>query len=291
VLVTQGSQQGLSAIAGVLISRGDEVYLEQPVYPGALQAFCFAEAKLEALPVTSTGWELESLRNAAPKALYVIAHHQNPTGRRASEEQKAELARFAERTGTFVVEDDAYGELPFDDASLRPLVADCPNFGVLVGSFSKTLSPGLRIGYIVVPPKLRDSVVKTLQAATLQPGTLAQYLVDDLLDGLDFDAHLARLRRCYAERARALSRRLGDLGFQHETPRGGFFLWVETRGPATATAATLAAKGLLVVPESAFRATTLPGEDRHLRLAFCRYLDDERSQSALRVALSASDGL
>jgi 2-aminoadipate transaminase len=291
VLVTQGSQHGLSALAAVLVSRGEEVRLEQPVYPGALQAFCLAEAKITGLTVTESGWALEDLNGTSPKAIYVIAHHQNPTGRRATAEQKSALAAFAERTGTFVIEDDAYGELAFDDANLRPLVADCPDFGVLVGSFSKTLSPGLRLGYVVVPPRLRDAMVKTLQATTLQPGTLTQYLVDDLLDSLDYDAHLKQLRQCYEGRATALSTRLQALGWHHSLPCGGFFLWVETHDPATQTAAALARRGVLAVPESAFRATCRPEEDRHLRLAFSRYLDDDPSQNALRYALSAPIGL
>ncbi|MGC4063206.1 MAG: PLP-dependent aminotransferase family protein [Polyangiaceae bacterium] len=291
ILVTQGSQHGLSTLAAVLVSRGEEVLLEQPVYPGALQAFSLAEAKIAGLAVTETGWALEGLNATSSKAIYVISHHQNPTGRRATAEQKAELAAFAERTGTFVIEDDAYGELAFDDAVLRPLVADCPNLGVLVGSFSKTLSPGLRLGYVVVPRVLRDVVVKTLQATALQPGTLTQYLVDDLLGSLDYDAHLTELRRCYGARATALSRRLESLGWPHLRPAGGFFLWVETRGLATEMATLLAKQGLIAVPESAFRCPSLAREDRHLRLAFSRYLDDDPSRNALRSALSAAKGL
>jgi DNA-binding transcriptional MocR family regulator len=133
---------------------------------------------------------------------------------------------------------------------------------------------------------LRDALIKTLQATSLQPGTFTQYLVHELLEHIDYDAHLTKLRACYAERASLLSRRCSELGLSHRSARGGFFLWVRTMADATLTAKHLASQGLLAVPESAFRAPGLAGPDRHLRLAFPRYLDEERAKLTLRIAFA-----
>lgn len=219
------------------------------------------------------------------RALYVIPNHQNPTGRSASPEQCSKLGCFAEATGAFVIEDDAYGELAFDGKLARPLLADAPTRGILLGTFSKTLCPGLRVGWIVAPQELIDPLVRLLQASSLQAGTLAQHLAYELVKRLDWEAHLTRLRRAYARRAQALVEACEGLGFGLEPPRGGFFLWLATHGEATDVAERAAAHGVLTVPERAFRFPGCPGPDRHLRLAFTRFDGSERDRGRLKASL------
>jgi 2-aminoadipate transaminase len=285
VIVTHGCQQALSTIAAVLTSPAQAVALEQPVYPGAQQAFALAQAPVVALPVTREGWQLEALRQRDVAAIYVIPNHQNPTGRKATEEQCWRLARYAETTGTFVIEDDAYGELDFCGQPARPLIADAPTRGILLGTFSKTLCPGLRVGWIVAPHELVGPLVRVLQASSLQPGTLTQHLACGLLERLDWEPHVMRLRRTYAERAAALRDCCLALGLHADPPSGGFFLWVQTPNDAMDVARAAAARGVLAVPERAFLSPTCPGSDRHLRLAFTRFFDSPSDREKLVAAL------
>jgi 2-aminoadipate transaminase len=288
VLLTHGSQQALSAVAALLTSRTQTVALEQPGYPGAEQAFALAEAPVTALPVSADGWDLDALGARRPGAVYVIPNHHNPTGRSATRERCAALVRFAEQSGAFIIEDDAYGDLVFDGEPARPMWAELPSRALLLGTFSKTLCPGLRIGWIVAPRALVAPLVRLLQASTLQAGTLVQHLAWGMLERVDWEAHLVRLRRSYARRARALAEICRALGFEARAPRGGFFLWLDVRGDATALARRAATRGVLGVPERAFRHPGCPGPDRHVRLAFSRFDDTQEARERLRSALGSS---
>jgi 2-aminoadipate transaminase len=283
IIITQGSQQAIFAVAQVVASPQLTVAFEQPGYPGARQAFALAEAPLVPLPVTPEGWDLDALTKTRPASAYVVAHHHNPTGRTATTWSKQRLATLAETCGFFLIEDDAYAELGFLGSRLRPMVADAPRYGILVGSFSKTLCPGLRVGFIAAPPTLVAPLVRVLQASSLQPGTLAQHITLGLVETLDWDAHLTRLRTTYAVRQRLLSAHCRTLHLEHDAPDGGFFLWVKTHGPATVVARELAQRGVLGVPESAFRLPTEGTADCHLRLSFTRYEDQDEGR--LRRAL------
>ena len=283
VIITHGAQQALATMGALLTSPTQAVALEQPVYPGALQAFSLAQAPILPLPVTSDGWALEAIDGKRPSAMYVIPSFQNPTGRAASAAERRRLAEYAESTGTFVIEDDAYGELDFESRPLRPILADAPTRGILLGSFSKTLCPGLRVGWVAAPKELVSPIVRILQASSLQPGTLAQHLVRGLLDSLDWEGHLANLRMRYAERARALRARCAEVGLIAAMPRGGFFLWAKSPGNATHFAELAAAGSVSMVPERAFYGTPHSGPDRHLRLAFSRFLDLPRDRSRLQA--------
>jgi 2-aminoadipate transaminase len=285
IIVTHGSQQALATVAALLTSPTQAVALEQPVYPGAQQAFLLAQAPVVALPVTPEGWQLDALHHRDLAAMYVIPNHQNPTGRKARREQCILLAQYAEATGTFVIEDDAYGELDFDGQATRPLVADAPTRGILLGTFSKSLCPGLRVGWIVAPQELIGPLLRILQASSLQPGTLAQHLVHGLLEGMDWQAHLTRLRDTYAERAALLRAHCEALGLRSDPPCGGFFLWAEAGGTASCVAEKAAAAGVLTVPERAFRHAGHSGPDEHLRLAFTRFVDAPGDGRRLQEAM------
>jgi len=174
ILITQGSQHALSTVALVLGAPERLALLEQPGYPGAHQAFALSQCRLGVLQVTADGWDLDPMATTNPTLVYVIPHFQNPTGRRATSAQMKQLTGEASRRDCFVIEDDAYAELAFDQVLSRPLVADCPDRGILLGSFSKTLCPGLRLGFIAAPKALVSPLSRALQSTTLQPGTLAQ---------------------------------------------------------------------------------------------------------------------
>ncbi len=291
IIITHGSQQAIATVAQALVSSGDPVLLETPVYPGAMQAFAFAEGQLASLPVTRDGWDLSILNEISPRIAYVISHHQNPTGRCATDAAKQGLAERALSQGFYLLEDDAYGELDFANPLTRPLVADCPNRGILVGSFSKTFCPGLRVGYIVCPETLSATFERVLQTLSLQPGTLTQHLLLRVLETIDYDAHLTALRTRYALRAQALSARLTALGVKHQPAQGGFFHWAEVSGSASQFAKASQSLGLIAIPEAAFSSHDRSHPDRHVRLAFSRYKDDPLSIERLRGAFRGQDVL
>ena len=290
VFVTHGSQHALCAITQVLGSRNKRAMLEQPVYPGALQALTLAECPVFPLPVTQEGWELDAIGRTNPDLLYVIPHFHNPTGRCATAEQKRKLALLAQNKGVYVIEDDAYGELDFDGRIQQPLVSECPEFGVLVGSFSKTLCPGLRLGYVIAPKSIQAALVATLQTTALQPGTLTQYLALELLSLIDYESHLRRIREHYRCRAEALSRVCQKYEFWHRQATGGFFLWVKTRSDAKEVAIAMAKRGIKTVPENAFRFDGLREKGWHLRLAFPRLSLDGASIGRVEQAFAAATG-
>lgn len=291
IIITHGSQQALATVASLLTSRLQRVALEQPGYPGAQQAFALAEADVISLPVTQQGWDLDAIKDPRASAMYVIPNFQNPTGRKASPLARREMVEYAERTGTFLIEDDAYGELDFDETPRRPLIADAETRGVLLGTFSKTLCPGMRVGWVAAPMALIQPMLRILQASSLQPGTLAQHLAWGLIEQLDWSSHLVQLRAAYRARALALAARFTALGLPSNTPGGGFFLWVRTPGNATSFAERAASKGVFSVPESAFRNPRHPGSDRHLRLAFSRYFDHPQQAEKLRNIVDSSPNL
>ena len=291
ILITHGSQHALATAASAILSEGDLALLEQPVYPGALQAFSVTEARLGVLPVTEEGWDLSGTLTPTPKAVYVIAQHQNPTGRCASAAMRAELATLARHQEFYVLEDDAYGELDFAGRLSRPLIADCPSQGLLLGSFSKTLCPGLRLGYLVAPVALIEPLVRLLQMNALQPNTFTQQMAFQLLTHFDYEAHLGAVRRLYQARAFDLSARLREVKLEHRTPTGGFFLWVKAGENASNLAKIAALRGLLAVPESAFQVPGFGKADHHLRMAFSRYVDNAAAQTKLRAVFGGPDVL
>lgn len=287
VIITHGSQQALAAAASLLTGPTRPVAVEQPGYPGALQAFSLAQAPILPLPITGTGWDLEPLRDARAAALYVIPNFQNPTGQRASLDACLSLLHHHERARTFLIEDDAYGELGFETPSTRPLLADARTRGLLLGTFSKTLCPGMRVGWLVAPHALVGPSVRVLQALSLQPGTLAQHLAWELIQNMDYDAHLARLHDTYRARAKALRAHCERLGLHSEEPGGGLFLWVRTAENASGVARLAATKGVFSVPEAGFRRPLHPGADCHLRLAYSRYLDLPTQRERLTGAFAS----
>src|SRR5512133_56932 len=291
IIITHGSQQALATVASLLTSRLQRVALEQPGYPGAQQAFTLAEADVVSLPVTQQGWDLDAIKDQPASAMYVIPNFQNPTGRKASPLARREIVEYAEQTGTFLIEDDAYGELDFGGAPQRPLMADTETRGILLGTFSKTLCPGMRVGWVAAPVALIEPMVRILQASSLQPGTLAQHLAWGIIEQIDWPSHLAQLRAAYRTRAFALAGRCAALGLTSNAPSGGFFLWVRTPSNATAFAECAASRGVFSVPESAFRSPHHPGSDRHLRLAFSRYFDHPLQAEKLRNMVDSSSNL
>ncbi len=287
VLITHGSQQALDLVARTLLEPGDAVVLADPAYVGALQVLRLAQADLIGVPSDEDGLRVDLLarRLAAglrPRLVYVVATFDNPSGSTLSAARRAALADLADRYGFWIVDDDPYGELhwPGPDGAAAPAGPSLRQLSdrvITLGSFSKILSPGLRLGYLVAPEALTRELAINKQATDLHTSTLSQRVVHEIVAEPGFlDAHLDRIRAVYATRSAALADALvAELGehLRFARPRGGMFVWarVEGGGPVDTQArlSVALAHGVAYVPGAAFavdRAATAPLPT--LRLSF-----------------------
>ncbi|KFG02552.1 transcriptional regulator [Streptomyces scabiei] len=234
VLVTTGSQQALSLLATALLDPGDVVLVEEPCYLAALQAFRFAGARVVAVPGDEHGVDpaaLEELvvRNG-PKLFYTVPTFQNPTGRTLPAERRAAVASVAARRGLWIVEDDPYGELRFEGDRV-PWIATYPGAEdrtALLGSFSKVMAPGMRLGWLRAPAELRRACAVAKQAADLHTPTVNQLAAARYLADRDLDAHVVRVAAAYRERRDTMLDGLAEAlpeGSAWNRPEGGMFLW------------------------------------------------------------------
>ncbi|MFF7450716.1 MULTISPECIES: aminotransferase class I/II-fold pyridoxal phosphate-dependent enzyme [unclassified Streptomyces] len=234
LLVTTGSQQGLSLVAAALVEPGDCVLVEDPCYLAALQVFGLAGARVVAVPGDAEGPDVEALaelvRRERPKVFYTVPTFQNPSGRTMSAERRAAVAEVAGRWGVWIVEDDPYGELRFEGVRL-PWIASyeaAADRTVLLGSFSKVMAPGLRLGWLRAPAEVRRACVVAKQAADLHTPTVNQLAAARYLTDRDLDAHVARVAGVYRERRDAMLAGLAAAlpeGSVWNRPEGGMFLW------------------------------------------------------------------
>jgi 2-aminoadipate transaminase len=269
VIVTSGAQQAIAITLEVLCKPGDRVGVAPETYPAALDLL--RERRL--LPVVST---------TGVRAHYAMPAVGNPSGVGLDAGTRAALLA----TGAPVIEDDAYADLRFDGAAPRPLLAEAPKQVFHVGTLSKTLCPGLRIGWLVAPVHFRKRALRIKQGSDLHASSLAQAIVADLLGatpgggGLDFEARLVRLRRFYRARAAALGRALRAHlpGWRFSEPEGGFAIWARADGQPPAPAGrrgvdeksfleAAADEGVMVDPGSMFRANR-SAEPMAIRLCF-----------------------
>ena len=233
ILITTGSQQALDLIAKVLIDPGSPVLVETPSYLGALQAFSLFEPEFVSVPSDEKGLVPEALTpelTAGARFLYALPNFQNPTGRRLPLERRQALVAKAKELGVLLVEDDPYGELSYTGDHLPTLLSMNPDGVIYMGSFSKVLAPGLRLGYVVAPPELHFKLCQAKQAADLHTPTFTQRVAyETIKDGL-LDTHIPTIRALYSKQCNvmldALSRHM-PAGVKWNKPEGGMFIWVE----------------------------------------------------------------
>ncbi len=302
VVVTTGSQQALDLIGRVLLDPGDVVVVEAPSYLGALQAFATWEPRFEAVPSDAHGLRVDLLgeRLAAglrPKLTYVVANFQNPSGATLSGERRAELARLSDQYGFVVVEDDPYGALRFT-GDVVPPVRSFGGCTVSLGTASKVLAPGLRVGWALLPDWLVDPFVRGKQAADLHTSSLSQHLVARALaDAGTHRANLAANVVRYSERATALHEALvAELGDQLEVApaTGGMFLWGRFTDPRIDSERLLeraVAEGVAFVPGTAFYLPEDAATGRvHARFSFATLPPDDLAVAAARLARAMRAG-
>ena len=235
VIITQGAQQAIDLIARVVVRPGDVVAVEEPGYPPARAAFVAAGAKIVGVPVDEHGLIVEQLPDKA-RLVYVTPSHQFPLGMPMSLERRVELLEWAQRQGAVILEDDYDGEFRFEGRPMEPLKSlDRAGLVAYVGTFSKTIFPELRVGYVVPPLSLNESIQKAKQISDWHSNTLTQTaLAKFMLDG-DFAKHLRRMHKHYENRRKTLSMHL----------RTELAEWFEPRIPAAGIHMTALLKGSL----------------------------------------------
>jgi len=243
VLLTSGSQQALDLIAKLLINRGDRVLVEAPTYLGALQAFNVFGPDYVTVPVDDDGLRtdlLEDALRAGPKFMYILPNFQNPSGVTLSLQRREELVYLSDKYGVPIVEDDPYGQLRYEGQHLPPLVVlDRENLRrddgyalgnvIYLSTFSKTLAPGLRLGWIVAPQEVIAKLVQLKQGADLHTSTFVQMVAYEVARDGFLDEHVKTIRHVYGERRDLMLDALAEFFPAEVTwthPHGGLFLWV-----------------------------------------------------------------
>ena len=273
VLITTGSQQGLDLVAKVLIDEGSRMLVETPTYLGALQAFTPMEPEIVSVASDDGGVDMADLaaKAAGARFFYVLPNFQNPTGRTMPEARRAALSLEAARLGLPLVEDNPYGDLWFDTPPPLPLTARNPEGCIYLGSFSKVLAPGLRLGFMVAPASIFPKLLQAKQAADLHSPGFNQRLVAEVMKDGFLDRHVPTIRALYKSQRdamlAAMAREMPE-GVEWNTPAGGMFLWV--RLPAGMNAVELlphaVERNVAFVPGWAFYAGQ--PDARTLRLSF-----------------------
>ena len=274
VLITTGSQQGLDLVAKILIDGGSKILVETPTYLGALQAFTPMEPAVVSVASDDEGVVVDDLVAKAKDArfIYLLPNFQNPTGRSMSEARRAAVSAAAAQAGLPIIEDNPYGELWFDEEPPLPLSARNPEGCIYLGSFSKVLAPGLRLGFLVAPKHIYPKLLQAKQAVDLHTPSFTQRMVAEVLKGNFLDRHVPTIRALYKSQRDAmlvaLQREMAGLDVQWNTPAGGMFLWA--RLPEGMSAVDLlpqaVERGVAFVPGAAFYADH--ADARTLRLSF-----------------------
>ena len=300
ILITTGSQQGLDLVAKVLIDTDSPVLVETPTYLGALQAFSPMEPRIVSVRSDESGVDVDDLEHKHQRGsrfLYVLPNFQNPTGRTMTEARRVALVERAAKLGLPLVEDNPYGDLWFDAPPPPPLTARNPDGCIYLGSFSKVLAPGLRLGFLVAPKAVFPKLLQAKQAADLHSPGFNQRVIADVMQGGFLDRHVPTIRALYkAQRdamLAALAREMpgadapADQRMTWNRPDGGMFLWA--RLPEGMNAIDLLPKavdkGVAFVPGAAFYADN--PDPRSLRLSFVTpsVAEIERGVAALAAAV------
>lgn len=233
ILITTGSQQGLDLLGKTFLNEGDDLIIEEPGYLGAIQAFSLYRPRFYPVPVREGGMDTTSLarvlRDRQPKLLYTVTNFQNPSGISYTDENRQSVAHLIRGRSCLIIQDDPYGDLRFSGSRKVSFKRLLPDNTVLLGSFSKTVAPALRLGWLVAPPPIMEKVVVAKQAADLHSDYLAQRILHRFLQDNDLDAHIATIIHQYGKQKEAMIGAIKEHfppGVQCTNPEGGMFLWV-----------------------------------------------------------------
>jgi 2-aminoadipate transaminase len=232
ILITSGSQQGLDLLGKIAINEGEGLVIEEPGYLGAIQAFAIYRPNFIPVPVSEQGIDCNKLREVfatkAPKLMYTVPNFQNPSGITYPEDNRREVATIIDGTSTILIEDNPYGDLRFSGQEASSFYELIPNNTIMLGSFSKIVVPGFRLGWIVAPPAIMQKLLIAKQAADLHTNQFAQCVVHQYLKDNDINAHIQKIIEAYGLQKQAMVtaiQRHFPTEVSHTNPEGGMFLW------------------------------------------------------------------
>ena len=293
VTVTNGSMQAAAFLFDALVEPGTEVVVERPTYDRTLLSLRERGARLHTVAVEEDGIEIDELErrldgDASPRLAHIIPNFQNPTGVTLSADKRTRLLELAERHDFLIFEDDPYVALRFEGDPIPSMVDSAPDRVVYASSFSKTICPGVRVGYLIGPPDLMDEVRRRATNTYISPSMVSQAIVNEFCRSGAMDASLDHARSALRDRAgalaRALSRELPEARFS--TPHGGYFMWVEMpEGTDVAGWFDAASeRGVSFVKGSDF---LIEGGENAMRLAYSAVTPEEIDAGISRLAEAA----
>ena len=232
ILISNGSQQALDLLGKVFINKNDPIIVENPGYLGALQAFRLYQAKFLGVDIHDNGMDItqlqQTLSSNKAKLIYAVPNFQNPTGISYSEENRQAIALEVAKTESYLIQDDPYGELRFSGEQKSNFMSLLPQQTILLGSFSKTIAPAFRLGWIVAPQEIMKKLVIAKQAADLHSSSFSQAILYQYLQDNNIDEHLKKLNHYYGQQKNIMETAIKQYFPQNTkltNPEGGLFLW------------------------------------------------------------------
>jgi 2-aminoadipate transaminase len=291
ILITNGSQQSLDLIGKVFLNKGDRVVIESPGYLGAIQSFSIFEPQFQEIPLLDDGIDVDlldkTLDECDAKFFYTVPTFQNPSGITYSKEKREAVANILEKHGVVCVEDNAYGELRFAGEEV-PTIRNYLDNTILMGSFSKIIAPGLRLGWICANKDIMEKLLVVKQAADLHSNYLSQRIICQYLMDSDVDSHIAKIKDVYGSRRDHMINMMARYfpeNIIYTKPEGGMFVWVTL--PESVSSMDLfnlaIKKNVAFVPGSPFYITEGAG-DNTLRLNFSNSNQSEIEDGIKRLA-------
>jgi len=293
IQVLSGSQQGIDYAARLFLDEGDTIICEDPTYLGALNSFNLYRPNYVTVPMDDHGMEMDALEkalqaNPQAKFIYTVPEFQNPTGITMSLERRKRLMALAEQYNTLIIEDSPYNEIRFDGDRLPAIKSfDRKGLVIYLGSFSKILSPGLRIGWVSANEEILSKYRTLKEASDFQAGTTAQWQLAIYLRDNDLEAHIKNISAIYKSRRDAALATMEAEFPNHikfTLPLGGFFSWISVPGVNTTqlfSRAVEEAKVAYVPGESAF-ATGV--NTSNIRLSYSQMTEDKIKEGIQRLA-------
>jgi 2-aminoadipate transaminase len=292
ILIANGSQQALDLIAKVFVDPGDKVLLERPTYLGALQSLSMFQPEFKEVNLEEDGIDTKELDRQLSqnltKLFYCIPNFQNPTGGQYSYEKRKNAAQILTNYETIIVEDDPYGEISFSGETLLPLYSYLPEQTILLGSFSKIIAPGLRLGWMVANHEIIKKAAIMKQASDLHSGNLSQYILQDYLINNDLDNHIHTIRRAYKNQCNVMLDCLRNdflTNVKFTESKGGMFTWLTLPGGISSRELLQRAlkENIIFVPGDTFYACD--PDTQTLRLNYSN-VEEETMRNAMKKLAS-----